>query len=123
MHPRTPDTIRHPNTSTARASTSRVRRILLATLSASLLSMGQAIAEDAPETAPPQASNEQAAATPKPGRNGKICQVEEVTGSLMKKRVCKTPEQWAARENAAKRAVREMDQRPVEQIFERPPGG
>jgi hypothetical protein len=46
-------------------------------------------------------------------KNGKVCQYEIVTGSRMKKRICYTPEQWAARELAAKALKREMDDKPI----------
>ena len=70
-----------------------------------LLSIGQAMAQRVGEDAA------EASTTPVAGKNGKICQREEVTGSRMPKRVCLTPEQWAARERAAKDMVRELDRK------------
>lgn len=99
----------HPSAHAPRPWLRRFRHLLLATMSVSLLSIGQAIAEETPEPAPSQASAEQAAASPKAGRNGKVCQLEDVTGSRMKKRICYTPEQWAARERSGKQMVRELD--------------
>lgn len=73
-----------------------------------LSSIGPAIAQEAETDA------SQAPALPAPGRNGKVCQYEDVTGSRMKKRVCHTPEQWEARERSAKEAVRELDRKSPE---------
>jgi len=57
-------------------------------------------------------------AAPQPERNGKICEYEDVTGSRMKKRVCMTPEQYEARQRAAREAVREMDAKPIPKMGE-----
>lgn len=86
----------------------RIRHLLFAIAATGLLSIGQAAAQEAGDPASAQAS-----ASVKPGKNGKVCQLEDVTGSRMKKRICYTPEQWEARERAAKEVVRELDARPV----------
>lgn len=101
-----------PSALASRSGPWRARHLMFATLCISLLSFGSAVADEAPEPTSGQAT-EQAESQAKPERNGKICQIEEVTGSLMKKRVCKTPEQWAARESAGKELVREMDRKPL----------
>lgn len=80
----------------------RDRRHLLVILAVGLLSVGQAAAQEAGAPASTQA-------TPAPGKSGKVCRYEDVTGSRMKKRICYTPEQWEARERAAKELVRELD--------------
>lgn len=80
-----------------------------------LFSAGQAMAQEA-EQAPAPA---QAVAPDDLNRNGKVCRVEDVTGSRMRKRVCHTPEQWEARERAAYRAVRELDSRSIGRSDER----
>ncbi|TYT25694.1 hypothetical protein FZO89_05170 [Luteimonas viscosa] len=82
----------------------RTRCLLFAGAIIGLLSIGQAMAQEAVEPASTQASK-----PTKPGKNGKVCQLEDVTGSRMKKRVCYTPAQWEARESAAKAMVRELD--------------
>lgn len=91
-----------------------IRRLLLALAVVVLLPSGQAVAQDsAAGQAPAQpavAADRQAEQSEK---TGKVCQYEEVTGSRMKKRLCYTPEQWAARERAAKEMTREMDGKPV----------
>ena len=91
-----------------------IRRLLLALAVGVLLPSGQAVAqESAAGQAPVQpvvAADRQAVQSEK---TGKVCQYEEVTGSRMKKRLCYTPEQWAARERAAKEMTREMDGKPV----------
>jgi len=84
------------------------KQLSLAMLAAGLLALGQAVASD------PAATDASAApATPKTGKSGKVRTYEVVTGSRLKKRVCLTPEQWAARERAAKELGRELDARPV----------
>lgn len=84
------------------------KQLSLAMLAAGLLALGQAVASD------PAATDASAApATPKTGKSDKVCTYEVVTGSRLKKRVCLTPEQWAARERAAKELGRELDARPV----------
>ena len=85
------------------------RRLLLALGAVAVLSSGQAVAQDAAgltSALPTVAAGTQ---TGQADKNGKVCQYEVVTGSRMKKRVCYTPEQWAARESAAKQLTREMD--------------
>lgn len=94
-------------------------------MSVSLLSIGPAVAEEAPEPTPTQAPAEQANASPKTGGNGKVCRFEAVTGSRMKKRICHTPERWAARERASRAFARDLDHKTIEQIHEThpaPPG-
>ena len=45
-------------------------------------------------------------------KNGKICQTEETLGSrLGKRRVCRTPEEWKAIAEEAKRASEEVSQK------------
>jgi len=90
----------------------RIRHLLFAIAAIGLLSIGQAAAQEAGEPA-----SAQAPATVKPGKDGKVCQLEDVTGSRMKKRICYTPEQWEARERAAKELVRELDGKPVGRDF------
>lgn len=91
-----------------------IRRLLFALAIVVLLTSGQAVAQD---TAAGQASAQPAVAADRqaeqPEKTGKVCQYEEVTGSRMKKRLCYTPEQWAARERAAKEMKREMDGKPI----------
>lgn len=82
----------------------RLRGWLIAGAAVALLFAGHAAAQEAAD-----ADSAQASAPTKPGRNGKVCQLEDVTGSRMKKRVCYTPEQWEAREADAKAMVRELD--------------
>lgn len=93
----------------------RIRCLLLATAGIGLLSVGQVAAQDAAGPASVEGAAPSAAETSpvKPGKNGKVCQYEDVTGSRMKKRICYTPEQWEARERAAKELVRELDAKPV----------
>lgn len=88
----------------------RVRHLLLAIAATGLLSIGQAAAQEAGEPAVAQAA---APAGAKPGKNGKVCEYEVVTGSRMKKRVCYTPEQWEAREKAGRELTRELDNRSI----------
>lgn len=82
-----------------------ISRALVVAAALGLLFVGQAMAQEAETDAAP------APATPGPGKDGKVCQYEDVTGSRMKKRVCDTPERWAARERAAKDMVRELDRK------------
>ena len=95
----------------------RIRHLLLVTASIGLLSIGQVVAQEAGEPASGQAAAapaaEQTSPSAKPGKNGKVCKNEDVTGSRMKKRICQTPEQWEARERAAREMVRELDSKPV----------
>ncbi|WP_149194827.1 hypothetical protein [Luteimonas suaedae] len=70
--------------------------------------MGQVFAQDAADLASVPAA-EQTSPSARTGSNGKVCHYEVVTGSRMKKRVCHTPEQWEARERAARDLVREID--------------
>ena len=96
---------RLPQTSARGARWRHFGHALVATAAMGLLSIGQAMAQEADTEAA------QAPATAVPGKNGKVCQYEDVTGSRMKKRVCHTPEQWAARERAARDMVRELDRK------------
>ena len=82
----------------------RIHRLLMPAAAIVLLSVGHVAAQEAPDPDPLQMS-----APAKASRNGKVCQLEGVTGSRMKKRVCYTPQQWEAREAAAKAMVRELD--------------
>jgi len=86
-----------------------IRRLLLTLGVFVLLPSGQVAAQDAAglTSAQPTGTSERLAGQAE--KNGKVCQYEVVTGSRMKKRVCYTPEQWAARESAAKQLTREMD--------------
>ena len=90
------------------AARARTRRrgshLLVAVATFGLLSIGQAVAQEAEEAVVAPAP-----ASARPAGNGKVCEYEDVTGSRMRKRVCYTPEQWQSRERAAKDAVREMD--------------
>jgi len=52
----------------------------------------------------------------RPNKDEKICRVEDVTGSRMRKRICHTQEQWDARERAAQNLVRELDGKPVRNV-------
>lgn len=81
-----------------------VRHLLLAMVAIGLLSIGQAVAEEGKEAVSEPA---------KPGKDGKVCEYQAVTGSRMKKRICHTPEQWEARQRAAKQVTRELDNRPI----------
>lgn len=109
MHPSFPGSIRLFQGPSAAARWQRHgRQMLFAAAAVGMLSIGQAVAEEADEPAPARASE-----TVTPGKNGKVCKLEDVTGSRMRKRVCHTPENWEAREKAAKELVRELDARPV----------
>jgi len=83
-----------------------IRHLLFAIAATGLLSIGQVAAQEADEPVTAQAA---APAGVKPGKNGKVCEYEVVTGSRMKKRVCYTPEQWEARERAGRELTRELD--------------
>lgn len=86
----------------------RMRGVLVVCVGIGALSVGQVMAQD---------SEEQAAvaevAPAKPAKQAKVCRVEDVTGSRMRKRICRTPEQWEARERAAQQLTRELDARSV----------
>jgi hypothetical protein len=56
-------------------------------------------------TAPPAPGDSEAQAE----KPKKICRMETVTGSVMPKRVCRTPEQVAADQEAAQRTRDEMN--------------
>lgn len=73
-------------------------RLAFAVVVFGLMSVGPAVAQEASETATPN-------------KSGKICKQEVVTGSRMKKKVCHTPEQWAAREQAGKDLTRDLDKK------------
>ncbi len=69
-----------------------------------LLSLSAAgLAEDAGATSP-EASAEDKGEKPK-----KVCRMETATGSVMPRRVCRTPEEIAANEEAARVARDRMD--------------
>ena len=78
---------------------------------AGVLAFGPAAAQETDGT-PPVAQAESA----RPNKDGKICRVEDVTGSRMRKRICHTQEQWDARERAAQNLVRELDGKPVRNV-------
>ncbi len=61
-------------------------------------------ANEAPTPTTAQAADEASAEKPK-----KICRMETGTGSVMPKRVCRTPEQVAAEQEAARRTRDEMN--------------
>lgn len=86
----------------------RVRHLLLAA-AIGLLVAGQAAAQEAGEPDSAQAAVPAASQTARPGKDGKVCEYQVVTGSKMKKKVCHTAEQWEARERAAKQMTRELD--------------
>lgn len=78
-------------------------RLIPASAVAVLLCVSAA-AYAADETAPAPAASEAQAEKPK-----KICRTERATGSVMPKRVCRTPEQVAAEEQAAQRTREQMN--------------
>lgn len=89
-----------------------IRVWLLAGAVVGMLSIGPAWSQEA--TAPAQDQPDtRLAVEGEVNKNGKVCKREDVTGSRMPKRVCYTPEQWEARQRAAREAVREMDARQV----------
>lgn len=90
----------------------RPRGLRFAILFVGLLAFGQAAAQEAADPAAAPATSKAGPAA-KPGKERKVCRNEEVTGSLMKKRICRTPEQWEAQEQAAKEFGRELDAKPV----------
>ena len=76
-------------------------------LAAALFLCLPAAAHAAPDSAPTtQAQDEAQAEKPK-----KICRMETATGSVMPKRVCRTPEQVAADEEAARRTREQLNRR------------
>lgn len=84
---------------------------MLATAALGLLPIGQVAAQT---NAPAHSPETQEAAPPaKQGKPVRICEYEDITGSRMKKRICLTPEQWEARQKAAKDFARELDAKPV----------
>ena len=79
-----------------------------------LLTTGAVTAQDVTDAAPAQMPTAQPTRPPaKSGKSRKVCEYEDVIGTRMKKRICLTPEQWEAREKAAKDFVREMDGKPL----------
>jgi hypothetical protein len=80
-------------------------RLIIASAVAALLCASTA-AFAAGETAPTAAQGEEEAQAEKPK---KICRMETGTGSVMPKRVCRTPEQVAADQEAARRTRDEMN--------------
>lgn len=85
-----------------------LRLMLSFAVGASILAFVPAMAQETGGTTP--AVQAEGA---KPGKQGKICRFEDVTGSRMRKRICHTQEQWDARERAAQNLVRELDAKPV----------
>ena len=65
-----------------------------------------AAAHAAEETAPATAPADDDAQAEKPK---KVCRMETTTGSVMPKRVCRTPEQVAADQEAARRTREDMN--------------
>ncbi len=88
-----------------------IRHLLFATAGIGLLSIGQVAAQDTAD--PASSAAEQTSPSATPGKNGKICEYELVTGSRMKKRVCYTPERWEARQRAGKELTRELDSKSI----------
>jgi hypothetical protein len=76
-------------------------------LAAALVLCLPAAAHAAADTTP-AAQAEGEAQTEKPK---KICRMETATGSVMPKRVCRTPEQVAADEEAARRTREQLNRR------------
>lgn len=100
------------NLQPAREPRQRTRRLLIATAGIALLWAGSVVAQEAADEAPadvvlPTAG--QTSSSAKPGKNGKVCEYEVVTGSRMRKRICHTPEQWEARQRAGKELTRELE--------------
>lgn len=108
MQSRFVDAVRLSNVRAAHAPRRRIRHLLFAVVVTGLLSVGQVSAQDTEGSASDPASTPAA-----PNRHGKVCEYEVVTGSRMKKRVCYTPEQWAARERAGKELTRELNDRAI----------
>ena len=90
----------------------RRRKWLAAAFLLLLLPMSQASAQEAEEVAHSEAASV-AAPVVQPEQAERVCSYEDVTGSRMRKRVCRTAEQWEARERAAKGLARELDAKPV----------
>ena len=90
------------------------RHRLLVMAALGLLTTGTVTAQDVTGAAPAQTPTAQPTTPPaKSGKSHKVCEYEDVIGTRMKKRICLTPEQWEAREKAAKDFVREMDGKPL----------
>lgn len=89
---------------------SRTRQVLLLVV-LGLLPVGQATAQQAPDAMPGEQESAAASAPASPDRSGKVCRQEDVTGSRMKRRECRTAEQWEARERASTDMVRELDRK------------
>ena len=66
------------------------------------------VAAHAAEDAAPTAA-QTAEADAQPEKPKKICRMETATGSVMPKRVCRSPEQVAADQEAARHTRQEMD--------------
>ncbi len=63
------------------------------------------------QAAPDATPAPRAKAEAQPEKPKKICRMETATGSVMPKRVCRTPEQVAADEEAARRTREQLDRR------------
>ncbi|WP_282274865.1 hypothetical protein [Stenotrophomonas sp. PS02297] len=109
------DSIRPARPSSAPATDTpqpwRTARLMLATAALGLLPIGQVAAQTSAPANSPEA--QEAAPPAKQGKPVRICEYEDITGSRMKKRICLTPEQWEARQKAAKDFTRELDAKPV----------
>ena len=79
---------------------------LIPTTAVALLLCVSTAAFAAEETAPTPAQSEGEAQAEKPK---KVCRMETGTGSVMPRRVCRTPEQVAADQEAARRTREEMN--------------
>ena len=107
MQAHSPASTRLSNVALTGSDRHRVRQLVCAIAAVGLLCTGHVVAQE-----PEEAASEQAP-TAKPGKNGKVCEYEAVTGSRMKKKICFTPEQWEARQRAAKQLTRELDNRSI----------
>ena len=79
---------------------------LISASAVAVLLCASAAAFAADETPPSAAPDEAQAQSDKPK---KICRMETATGSVMPKRVCRSPEQVAADQEAARHTRQEMD--------------
>ena len=96
---------------------SRPQHRLLAALLLGLLPVGPALAQAA-DKPPADEPAETAQANATQGKSAgteqrKICRYETTIGTRMRKKVCQTPEQWEARQQAGKNLRREMDDKPI----------
>lgn len=79
---------------------------LISATSVALLLCASAAAHAAEESAPSATQGVEEAQAEKPK---KVCRMETSTGSVMPKRVCRTPEQVTADQEAARRTREEMN--------------